>query len=122
MKKLILFLFVTITSFSFAQAQAPTDSLKQYIGTYKFPDGSVISEVVVTLDGNTLNMGSPAGTSELQKLGVDSFSIVNFQGTAKFKRSTENKIIGVTVDARGYLLEGTRAESTGYLINRKRLK
>ena len=119
MKKLFFFLMLSLASCSFAQAQTPADSLKQYTGTYRFPDGSVISEVVVTLDGGTLNMASSAGTSELQKLGVDSFSVVNFQGTARFNRNADNKIIGVTVDARGYLLEGKKAETTAYLLRRK---
>jgi hypothetical protein len=120
MKKICFLLFATIASISFAQAQTPTDSLKQYLGTYKFPDGTVITEVVVTLDQNILNMSSTAGTSELQKLGVDSFSVVNFQGTAKFKRNADKKVVGITIDARGYLLEGTKSETTAYLLRREK--
>ena len=120
MRKLFFTFLVTLASISFAHAQTPADSLKQYTGTYQFAEGSVIPEVVVTLDGSTLNMGSSAGTSELRKLGVDSFSIVNFDGTAKFKRNADKKVIGVIVDAKGYLLEGLRSESTGYLLRRKK--
>jgi hypothetical protein len=120
MKKLFFFLFVTITSFSFAQAQAPADTtLKQYIGTYNFPDGSVVASVMVALEQSGLTMSSSAGTSELRKLGVDTFMVVSFEGTAVFKRNADKKIIGVTIDARGYLLEGTRSEPTGMLLRRK---
>jgi hypothetical protein len=36
--------------------------------------------------------------------------ITQFQGTAKFNRDASKKIIGITINAGGYLLEGTRTE------------
>jgi hypothetical protein len=122
MKKLLfVFLVMTISS-SLVQAQSkPVDStLKQYVGTYKFAEGSPVPDVVVSFDQGVLNMSSSAGTSELDKKGVDTFFIVTFEGTAVFKRDANKKIIGVTIDARGYLLEGTRSEPAAYLLRRKR--
>lgn len=112
MKKIFLLMLV-MGSFSvaFAQQSSTADStLQQYAGKYKFPEGSVVAEVTVILDGGNLTMSSPVGTSPLEKKEEDVFVITQFQGTAKFNRDASKKIIGVTINAGGYLLEGTRTE------------
>ena len=105
MKK-IFFSLILITSGFFAQAQ--TDSLSQYVGTYFFPDGSVVPSVEVKLDNGSLFMSSAAGTSSLVWLGVDSFSIVEFSGSAVFKKGDDGKIAMVHIDAGGYILDGKK--------------
>ncbi len=114
MRKLLFLTFVLSVSFYSLHAQtAPADTtLKQYAGTYNFPEGSVVAQVIVNFDNGELSISSSAGTSSLEKKGVDSFAIIGFQGTAKFKRDANKKITGVTIDARGYLLEGTKEETT----------
>ena len=58
-------------------------------------------------------MSSSAGTSPLEKQqGEDIFTITQFQGTAKFNRDANKKIIGVSINAMGYVLEGTKAEGS----------
>jgi len=112
MKKIFL-LMLLVGSFSVAfsqQAPAGDTTLQQYAGKYKFPEGSVVAEVTVILDGGNLTMSSPVGTSPLEKKEEDVFVITQFQGTAKFNRDASKKIIGVTINAGGYLLEGTRTE------------
>lgn len=112
MKKIFLLMLV-LGSFSAAFAQqtpAGDSTLQQYAGKYKFPEGSVVAEVTVILDGGNLTMSSPVGTSPLEKKEEDVFIITQFQGTAKFNRDASKKIIGVTINAGGYLLEGTRTE------------
>ncbi|MBU3743449.1 MAG: hypothetical protein FGM61_02730 [Sediminibacterium sp.] len=112
MKKIFLLVLV-LGSFSAAFAQqAPSgdSTLQQYAGKYKFPEGSVVAEITVILDGGNLTMSSPVGTSPLEKKEEDVFIITQFQGTAKFNRDASKKIIGVTINAGGYLLEGTRTE------------
>lgn len=104
---------LVLGSFSAVSAQqTPTgdSTLQQYAGKYKFPEGSVVAEVTVILDGGNLTMSSPVGTSPLEKKEEDVFVITQFQGTAKFNRDASKKIIGVTINAGGYLLEGTRTE------------
>ena len=112
MRKWMLFLGFSLCCLLTAQAQdAPKDStLKEYAGKYVFPDGSVIPNVVVNYEDGALTMSSAAGTSALVKQETDLYTIPAFNGTAKFKRDSNQKIIGVTVDARGYILEGTRSD------------
>ncbi len=93
-------------------------SLQQFTGKYKFPDGSVVTEITVTIEGGVLTSNSSAGTSVLEKAGTDTFTIVSFQGTAVFKRDANNKITGVVVDAMGYHLEGTKDNSTSFLFTK----
>ncbi len=99
-----------------AQAQQTTPATKdttvtELIGKYTFPDGSVVEQVEVTFDSTGLNMVSDAGTSVLQKLGVDSFALVSFQGTAVFKRDENKKVKTVIIDAVGYHLEGKKEDT-----------
>ncbi len=116
MKKWLLFCCLSVCLVSVSQAQqnpAPKDTtLQQYVGKYKFPDGSVVAEVTVALEDGALTMSSSAGTSALEKKGDDLYVIVQFQGTAKFNRNTDKKIIGVSIDAMGYQLEGKKDETT----------
>ncbi len=116
MKKILLLLSMGICFLSVVNAQtAPADSsLKQFVGKYVFPDGSVIAGVTVALENGALTMSSSAGVSALVKKEEDLYEITAFNGTAKFKRDDNKKIIGVTVDARGYLLEGVKSEGGSF--------
>ena len=122
MKKMVFFFCVSTCLMSVSYGQQITDStLSQYVGKYKFPDGSVVAEVVVKFDNGALTMESSAGVSPLEKQGDDLYSITHFQGTAKFNRDTNKKIVGVSINAMGYVLEGTKAETTALLHIRKQL-
>jgi hypothetical protein len=81
---------------------------KELIGRYKFPAGSVVEEVVVMQDNGILMMNSTAGTSSLELVKGDTFNIVNFNGIAVFKRNETKKVIGVHIDASGYVLDGVK--------------
>lgn len=89
---------------------AQTDSLQQYTGKYKFPDGSVVTEIIVTLDSTVLTANSAMGSTELKKIEGDVFEIVVYGGTATFKRNTENKISGVQILVGDINMEGTKTE------------
>ena len=111
MKKLLFLFFAIVCSLTAFSQQTPADStFQQYTGKYKFPEGSVVAEETVMLEGANFTMTSPRGTSPLEKKEEDVFVITQFQGTAKFNRDASKKIIGVTINAGGYLLEGTRTE------------
>ena len=56
MKKAFLSLFIL---FGFITVNAQTDSLQQYTGKYKFPDGSPVAEITMAVD-NGLLMASSA--------------------------------------------------------------
>ncbi len=111
MKKLFFLFFAIVCSITAFSQQTPSDStFQQYAGKYKFPEGSVVTEVMVMLEGGNLTMSSSVGTSPLEKKEEDVFVITQFQGTAKFNRDASKKIIGITINAGGYLLEGSRTE------------
>ena len=109
MKKLmIICLLLAIVAFTHAQDKDST--LQDFVGKYKFPEGSVVSEVSVSIEGEGLVMGSSIGTSTLVKIGEDLFSITAYDGSAQFKRDTNKKVIGVSINAGGYALEGTKSD------------
>jgi len=103
--------FALALVFSFYGAAAQTDSLQQYTGKYKFPDGSPVTEIGVTLENGTLTATSVMGNSELRKTdNKDVFEIVAYSGTATFKRSEEGKIVTMRVQVQDVDMEGTREE------------
>jgi hypothetical protein len=112
MKKWLLFSLINIIALTaFAQADS---TLKDYTGRYVFPEGNVVPDVTVVLEGNGLTMSSSAGTSALEKTGVDSFTVVEFSGTAVFKRDASNKVNAVHIEAAGYVMDGTKEEGKGF--------
>ena len=111
MKKLLLFSLILV-GFSFAASAQTDTTLQQYVGKYKFGEGSVIAEATVTIDNGTLSVVTSYGSSAMVKQSDDVFAITQFQGTATFKRNDAKKVIGVNISAMGYTLEGTK-EDTG---------
>jgi len=95
---------------AFANAQDKDTTLQDFVGKYKFPEGSIVAEVSVSMEGEGLVMGSSIGTSTLVKIGEDLFSITAYDGSAQFKRDTNKKVIGVSINAGGYALEGTKSD------------
>ena len=116
MKNFFLSLLLMI---SFLKVDAQTDSLQQYTGKYKFPDGSVVTEITVILDSTVLTANSAMGSSELKKMEGDVFEIIAYGGTATFKRNAENKVSGVQILVGDINLEGTKTE--GWMINNSSL-
>jgi hypothetical protein len=113
MQKILGIFLATFLIYSGACAQTADTSFTQLTGRYTFPEGSVVSAVVVTVDSGKLIMTSEAGVSDLVKQGEDQYSIISFEGTAKFTRdSSTHKINGVVIDARGYHLEGVKASDS----------
>jgi hypothetical protein len=125
MKNLVLLVCLSMGFLSLTQAQdtPPQDSvLQHYAGKYTFPEGSVIREAKVTIENGALVMTSSAGTSALEKQSEDLYNVVQFRGTAKFNRDTNKKVIGVSIDAMGYRLEGTKVEDASALRFRLHVK
>lgn len=89
---------------------AQTDSLQQYIGKYKFPDGSPVTEITLTVESGVLMGSSAMGSTEFKPTSdTDVFEIVAFGGTATFKR-TEGKVTGVQILVGDVNIEGTKTE------------
>jgi hypothetical protein len=111
----IILLAAIIISGNLVNAQqtpdpSPDTTLQEYAGKYKFPDGSVVTEVTVMYENGVLSANSSAGNSELRKIAVDTFEVVAFNGTANFRRGTDKKITGVQILVNETNLEGTREE------------
>jgi len=105
MKKLLLtFLFIAGV-FVYCHSQ---DTLRQYSGKYNFPEGSVVREITLSVENNTLMLGSLLGSASLIKETEDSFTLPAFNGMAVFKRDSNKKITNITIDISGLKLEGTK--------------
>lgn len=112
------FFFSLIVSASFLTVKAQSDSLQQYTGTYVFAEGSPVPSVDVTLADGALSMNSAAGNSSLTQLGIDSFLVVQFSGTAVFQRGEDKQVNAVHIEAAGYILDGKK-QSNGLWIFRQ---
>src|SRR5947207_3925448 len=88
MRRLIFSFFLTIC-LVYVQAQADT-SLKQYAGTYKFPEGSVVPSVEVTTENGGLMISSAQGSSPLERISKDTFNLVAYSGKVYFLRNAES--------------------------------
>ena len=107
MKKIFFSLFVTV---AFLSVNAQTDSLQQYIGKYKFPDGSPVTEITLTVESGLLMASSAMGSTEFKPTATaDVFEIVSFGGTATFKR-VEGKVTGVQILVGDVNMEGTKTD------------
>ena len=106
------FLLSVIVLFSFLSINAQNDStMQKYTGKYKFPDGSPVTEINVTIESGILTATSAMGTTELKKTDTENvFEIVVYGGTATFKKDTEGKITGVQIVVGDLNMEGVKAE------------
>lgn len=111
-KGLFCFLFVC-TAVIGLQAQQDT-TYKSFLGTYYFSAGSVIPSIEVAGDSlKAMSLSSEAGSSPMEYLGNDKFTITNFNGTAEFKRTDSAKVVNaVHIEAMGYILDGTKESGT----------
>lgn len=118
MKKFFL-LLLTITGFVTLNAQQtpPTDPLQEYTGKYKFPEGSAVTEITVTLENGLLYASSAQGNSELKKIEKDIFEIVAYSGKATFKRDEKGKLNGVRIEVEDLILEGTKELGNAQSLN-----
>jgi hypothetical protein len=108
--KRIAVLFFFLISFMAVNAQA--DSLEIYTGKYKFPDGSPVTEITITVENGNLMASSVMGNSEFKKTDTkDVFEIVSFSGTATFKRNDENKVVGLLIQVQDISMEGNKEGS-----------
>lgn len=109
MRKFFLFFFAITGVITLnAQQASSTDSLQEYTGKYKFPEGSVVTEVTVSIENGILFATSVMGSTELKKIEKDIFEIVAYSGKATFKRNEEAKLNGVKIEVEDLILEGTK--------------
>jgi hypothetical protein len=105
MKKFALSLFA-IVGFIFLNAQDTT--LNEYTGTYKFPEGGPVTSVDVKIENGALVASSAAGSSPMEKISKDTFSLVTYNGTVYFIRDSTKKINGIKIQVEETILEGKK--------------
>ena len=117
MKNIFLSLLMIIGSLSL---NAQTDSLEQYTGKYKFPEGSPVTEIGIVIENGSLMATSAMGNSEFRRTDTkDVFEVVAYAGTATFRRNDQNKVVGVLIQVQDITMEGSKAESiAGFLFLR----
>lgn len=108
MKKILFSLIFLLAGCLFISAQDTT--LKQYVGKYKIPDAEM--EITIKLNKDTLIMTFPAGTSPLQKLGVDTFDAIHLRIANKvvFMRNDAKKVNRISLSFNDMTLEGKKEE------------
>ncbi|HEU0064419.1 MAG TPA: hypothetical protein VFQ58_05280, partial [Flavisolibacter sp.] len=88
MKRSIL-LLLSISFFLSSFCQGTADSLKEYTGTYKFPAGSEMTSVEITIVNSGLFGTSNLGSGALERVNKDTFSIPEHNGSVYFSRNAE---------------------------------
>ncbi len=111
MKKLLLLLFAMSGAHILSAQQAPkTDPFTEYIGKYKFPEGSEVTEIRIVVENGALWAKSDKGDSELKRIEKDTFEVVTYTGTATFKRDEKGKVNGLHIAVGDLIMDGTRTE------------
>ena len=111
--------YLLIAFFAIGLSAKAQDSLAQYTGKFNFPEGSIVSYVTVTAEAGKLSFSSDKGTGTLERVAPDSFAIPEYQGTGKYTRNANNKVVGVVIDVMGYHLEGVKENPAIALIDPK---
>ena len=120
MTKLLLFFLAVGSSFILSAQQTPqTDSLKEYTGKYKFPEGSDVTEIKVVVENGVLWANSVKGNSELKRIEKDVFEVVSYTGTATFKRDEYGRINVLHIEVGKLIMDGTKSEEPASQENDK---
>lgn len=102
----LLVTVVALASFGLLNAQDTT--LNEYVGTYVFPEGSMVPSVDIRIENGSLMASSSAGSSGLEKISKDTFNLVSYTGTVYFIRNGDKKIDSIKIDAQDVILEGKK--------------
>lgn len=112
MKKLIFTFLIICLGFHFASAQtSPSDSLQQYVGTYKVKDSNPFATYKVKLvDGHLTGEADDYGANKLvKKPEADKFQSTSSYGSIiTFTRNSDKKINGLKMEIQGTELEATK--------------
>ncbi len=109
MRKLCFLTLISIGAFLSVNAQ--TSPLNDYLGKYVFAEGSPVAEVSLTLEDSSLVINSAMGSTPLEKRGVDSFYLAQYDALVIFKRKDGKMVESVTIFAQGMELVGRKESS-----------
>ena len=121
MRKFLLFFVALGSCFILSAQQTPqTDSLKEYTGKYKFPEGSEVTEIKVGIENNILWTYSDKGSSELKRIEKDMFEVVQYTGTATFERDENGKVIGLHIEVGNLIMDGKKSDEASNRLTDQR--
>ena len=106
MKK-VLFLAVLCMSAIFT-VNAQESPLKAYVGKYVFAAGSPVAEVTVTVEDTALMINSAMGSTPIEKKGVDTFYLAQYDASVIFKRGADKSVIELSIMVQGMELVGKK--------------
>ena len=111
MKKFsLLFCLIIVAKLAFAQTAA--DSLREYTGIYKFPPGSEIVSLEITIVNDGLFGSTNMGSGTLVRVNKDTFNIPEHNGIAYFSRNTEKKVVRIHLEVGELILDGDKENSS----------
>lgn len=87
---------------------AQTTPLKEYVGKYVFAAGSPVAEVTMTAEDTALVINSAMGSTPLEKKGMDTFYLAQYDALVIFKRASDKSIESVTIGVQGMELVGKK--------------
>ena len=113
MRRTFVFLFAILAG---GVLHAQDTTLNEYVGTYKFPEGSAVLSVDIKIENGALMANSSAGSSALEKISKDTFNLVSYSGTVYFTRDADKKVNGIKIEVQDTVLEGKK-ETAGFAID-----
>jgi hypothetical protein len=88
---------------------AQNSPFKDYLGKYNFAAGSPVTEVTITAEASTIVINSAMGSVPLEKKGVDTFYLAQYDALVIFKRSaTDKSVESLSIAVQGMDLVGTK--------------
>jgi hypothetical protein len=106
MKKFVLSMVVILGFITVVNAQS--SPFKDYVGKYVFAAGSPVAEVTMTAEDSSLVINSAMGSTPLEKKGMDTFYLAQYDALVIFKRTADKSIESVSIAVQGMELVGKK--------------
>ena len=115
-KALLSLLICTVT----LVVNAQDTTMNEYKGKFKFPDGSLVPEVEITLTDNVLTISAVLGSAPMEKMKKDTFTIPSYgNAMVYFGRDADGKISTIKIDTGTDVMEGKKVPASFAILNRK---
>lgn len=102
---LVILGFMTIVN-------AQTAPLKEYTGKYVFLPNPYVSDALVELSEASIKVTSAVGVFTLEKKGVDTFYLAQYDALVVFKRAEDKNVESVSIAIQGMELVGKKEAPT----------
>ena len=96
---------------AFLSVNAQQGPLNDYLGKYVFAEGSPVAEVSLTIEDSSLVINSAIGSTPLEKKGVDSFYLAQYDALVIFKRADGKTVASISIFVQGMELVGKKEAS-----------